>query len=76
MTRMWEVRAAPGRLEDLLAWVAEHAPAGASVFRGAEGPDWVVVIDPGGCDPGTAPGELAARPAHAWDFVPVHRPAG
>jgi hypothetical protein len=81
---MWEVRAADGRADELLAWVLSRTAAGSQVFRSApgaegEGPDGgeparVVVIDPTGtarqrlADP---PAELVARPAHAWDFDPV-----
>ncbi len=68
---MWEVRAADGRIEELLAWVLPRLAEVVQVYRGA---DRVVVIDP----TGTAgerlagvPAELIARPAHAWDFEPV-----
>jgi hypothetical protein len=70
-TRMWEVRAATGKLERLVTWTLAAAPAGAAVYRSAE--DRVVVIDPGGGDPGDPPGELVSRPPHAWDFIPVPR---
>jgi len=68
-TRMWEVVAAPGRLDDLVAWVLDHAPAAAQVYRSADAR--VVAIDPGGGAPPDPPPELVARPPHAWDFEPV-----
>ncbi|MEV4597073.1 hypothetical protein AB0K15_06680 [Amycolatopsis sp. NPDC049253] len=77
-TLMWEVRAAPGRQQDLLAWVeatavpeltaTEHF-AGADVYLG--GQDRVVVIarwtavPPRLPDP---PEELLARPVAQWPF--------
>lgn len=74
MTRMWEARAAPGRLDDLVAYVAAAAPPGASVYRSADpGEPWVVVIDPGGAGMGEVPADLVARPPHTWDFEPVDR---
>ena len=68
---MWEVRAAPDRLEQLLAWVLEHADAGADVYRSAD--DRVVVIDRSGAGLPDAPAELVDRPPHAWRFEPVAR---
>jgi len=70
-TRMWEVVAAPDRLDDLVAWTLAHAPSGAAVYRSAE--DRVVVIDRDGVGPPDPPPELVARPPHAWDFEPVPR---
>ena len=70
-TLMWEVRAAAGRCDELVAWVLAHAPAEAAVYRGRD--ERVVVIDPTGVGPGEAPPELLARPAHAWRFEPVPR---
>jgi len=70
---MWEVVAAPGRLSELLDWVLGAAAPGAAVYRSAD--DRVVVVDPGGGDPGAPPPGLAARDPHAWDFTPVPRPA-
>jgi hypothetical protein len=71
---MWEVRAAEGRLEQLLAWLLPRLPGTAQVYRSAAGEPRVVVIDPtGSAATGLAgvPVELIARPAHAWDFEPV-----
>ena len=71
---MWEVRAAEGRLADLVAWVLERVAPDVAVYRGVTGADRVVVIDPAGraartlADP---PAELVARPPHAWDFLPA-----
>jgi hypothetical protein len=73
---MWEVRAAPGRAAELLAWVAARVAPQARLYRSAAGEERVVVLDPTGtaaaelADP---PPELVARPAHAWDFLPVAR---
>jgi hypothetical protein len=71
---MWEVVAAPGRLPDLVSWVLAAAPPAAAVYRSAD--DRVVVVDPGGGDPGRPPTDLVARDPHAWDFEPVPRPGG
>ena len=79
---MWEVRAAAGRLAELLAWVLARVDASAQVYRSggyglAADPaadERVVVIDPTGQAAGPLaelPAELTARPAHAWDFEPV-----
>lgn len=70
-TRMWEAVAATGRLDELVAWVMQHAAEAAQVYRSAE--DRVVVIDPTGSGPPDAPSELLARPAHSWDFEVVPR---
>jgi hypothetical protein len=71
---MWEVRAVDGQLAALQAWVLARVDPAAQVFRSAAGEPRLVVIDP----TSTAvtllaelPGELAARPAHSWQFVPV-----
>jgi hypothetical protein len=68
---MWEAKAAPGRLDDLVTWAVQHAPSGAQIYRSAD--DRVVVIDPRGEGPPSPPADLLARPAHTWDFEPVHR---
>ncbi|MFI5607739.1 hypothetical protein [Amycolatopsis sp. NPDC051903] len=78
-TLMWEVRAAPGRQQDLLAWVEATAVpalaatpdlAAADVYLG--GQDRVVVIarwsattPPRLPDP---PEDLLARPVAQWPF--------
>lgn len=73
MTRMWEARAAAGRLDELVAHVLAWAPAAAKVYRAA-GPDpRVVVIDPTGTGLADVPAGLLARPPHSWDFEPVPR---
>jgi hypothetical protein len=73
---MWEVRAADGRLDELVAWVSGRIAPSASLFASADGEPRVVVIDP------TAevvqalaqvPRDLVARPAHSWNFRPVPR---
>ena len=71
MTTMWEARAADGRADDLLAWVLDHAPPDARVYRSTDAR--VVVIDESGAGLPEAPAELLARPAHAWRFTPVPR---
>jgi hypothetical protein len=70
---MWEVRAAPGREEELLTHVIATAAAEAQVFRSADAPPRVVVIDPTGRGVPDVPPELVARPAHEWRFEPVDR---
>jgi hypothetical protein len=72
-TLMWEVRAAPGRLDELVAFVDAHADPTAQVYR-ADGPDpRVVVIDPSGHGVDGVPAELLARPPHRWLFEAVAR---
>lgn len=72
-TLMWEARAAEGRLDDLLAHVLSRAVPEADVYTGE---DRVVVIDPTGSGMPDVPGELLARPAHAWVFHKVTRRTG
>jgi hypothetical protein len=71
MTLMWEVRAAPGRLDELIAHVRTHVTATAEVYRSDDADPRVVVIDPTGAGPGDVPPELIARPAHEWHFQRV-----
>ncbi|MBL7499859.1 hypothetical protein I6A84_28800 [Frankia sp. CNm7] len=85
-TVMWEVRAAPGRLVELVAWVRNTAVpdllgrAGClrvEVFDASD--ERVVVIARfAGLAPRlpAPPGDLLRRPAHAWPFrhVSTHRP--
>jgi len=77
---MWEVRARDGRLEDLLAWVREHAvnaldAAGCkdfAVYRSDQ--ERVVIIAHFDEDPvelAEPPEDLVARPVHQWPFVRV-----
>ena len=72
-TLMWEVRAAPGRLDELLDHVLTHAGPAAQVYRSESR---VVVIDPAGQGLPDPPAELLARPPHRWTFEQVTRPAG
>ena len=73
MTLMWEVRAADGRLDDLVAYVSAHADPSAQVLR-SDGADLrVVVIDPTERGLPDVPAELVARPPHEWRFEPVSR---
>lgn len=83
IVRMWEVRAEPGRLAELVTWVCdmalpevEHNPLHISseVFSSSE--DRVVVISRWRSGPVSLeqpPLRLAARPACSWDFTPVDR---
>ena len=72
-TVMWEVRAAQGNLDELVAFVEAHAHPSAQVYR-ADGPDpRVVVIDPTGSGVPDPPPGLAARPPHQWAFDEVPR---
>lgn len=73
MTLMWEVRAADGRLEDLVAYVSAHADPSAQLFRSDGADPRVVVIDPTGRGVPDVPAELVARPPHEWSFEPVAR---
>ncbi|WP_375480626.1 hypothetical protein [uncultured Jatrophihabitans sp.] len=70
-TLMWEVKAADGRLDELLALVLARADPAADVYRSGDGR--LVVIDPTGRGVEDIPAELLARPPHAWPFEPVPR---
>jgi hypothetical protein len=70
-TTMWEVQAADGQLEPLLAWVRSRVDPAAQVYRSTAGEARVVVIDPTGGAASTlaaTPTQLVTRPPHAWDF--------
>jgi hypothetical protein len=72
-TLMWEVRAAPGRHAELLAWVERlHAPAGggADVYTAADDRVVVILRAPGTTPPRLPdpPAELVSRPPHQWPF--------
>jgi hypothetical protein len=66
---MWEAKAVPERAAELVAWAAEHAPAGARVYRSADAR--VVVIDETGTGLPEPPAGLLARPPHVWPFERV-----
>ena len=68
---MWEVRAAAGRLDELLQYVLGHADPAAEVYRSSAGEPRVVVIDPTGRGIPDLPDGLAARAPHSWDFERV-----
>jgi hypothetical protein len=86
IARMWEARAAEGRVDDLVRAVVAYRVelalragyAGGEVYR-ADGPDPRVVLitrwtDQAALDRAPRPPDdpaLHARPPHAWDFVPV-----
>lgn len=82
IVRMWEVKAAPDRVADLITWVCETAlpvvepdprHAGSEVFSST---DRVVVISRWRGEPAPLPSPpevLVARPPHEWDFTPVDR---
>jgi len=70
---MWEVRAAAGRLDELLHYVLAHADPAAQVYRSSAGEPRVVVIDPTGRGIPDLPDDLAARAPHSWDFETVPR---
>ena len=71
MTVMLEMRAAHGRLDELIAFVRAHANGEAQLYRSADGPARVVVIDPSGHGIPYVPPELLARPPHQWTFEPI-----
>lgn len=71
MTVMLEMRAAPGRVDELIAFVRAHANAQAQLYRSADGPPRVVVIDPSGSGISDVPPELVARPPNRWTFEPI-----
>lgn len=71
MTVMQEMRAAAGRLDELIAFVQAHANAQAQLYRSADGPPRVVVIDPSGSGISDVPPELVTRPPNRWTFEPL-----
>lgn len=73
MTLMWEVRAADGRLEELLALVSARADPSARIFSSAGADPRVVVIDPSERGVPDVPADLMARPPHQWRFDEVIR---
>jgi hypothetical protein len=70
---MWEVRAADGRIEELVAFVRTAADPSAQIYRSAEPEARVVVVDPSGRGIAGLPPDLVARPPHVWPFEPVAR---
>jgi hypothetical protein len=70
MTVMWEVRAVPERMDELVQFVLAHTDPDAQVYRSA---DRVVVIDPSGHGVADVPAELVDRPPHSWGFEQVPR---
>ena len=78
-TLMWEVRAAPGALPELLAWVERQLPAvlgtgaGAELYTAADDRIVVILRSPAGAVRPTRlpepPAELLARPPHQWPFA-------
>jgi hypothetical protein len=82
--RMWEARAQPGRLDELIAWLRESAlPAieaqprhiASEVFSSAADERLVVISRWRGESESLdePPSDLVARAPHAWDFTPVDR---
>ena len=73
-TLMWEVRAAPGRLGDLLAWV-QRLPAppggGADVYTASDDRVVVILHTPGHRPTPLPepPADLLSRPPHQWPFA-------
>jgi hypothetical protein len=80
---MWEVRANPGLVPELLDWLCDTAlpaveqdpgHAGSEVFSSTD--HRVVVISRWRGTPVALPEpplRLVARPPHSWDFTPVDR---
>ncbi len=71
---MWEVRAVPGRREELLRWVEAAVTREADIYLGGE--DRIVVIARGAERLPDPPEELLARPVHQWPFRHYRRVAG
>ncbi|GAB2975678.1 hypothetical protein LWP59_31950 [Amycolatopsis acidiphila] len=65
-TLMWEVRATPGRREELLRWVEDTLDRDADIYLGGE--ERIVVIARGVEKLPEPPAELLARPVHQWPF--------
>jgi hypothetical protein len=70
---LWEARAAPGRIEELLAFVLARADPGAQVYRADDPDPRVVVIDDSGRGLPAPPAELVTRAPHEWAFTAVPR---
>jgi hypothetical protein len=80
---MWEVRAAPGRLAELIEWIGRDIVSslrdrpgcrGVEVYQ-AGADERAVVIAHFDAEPGTLPEppeELVHRPVHQWPFQLVH----
>jgi hypothetical protein len=64
---MWEVRAADGRLDDLIAFARLHADRTAEIYVATD-PDRLVLIDPSRRGLPEVPYGLVARPPHQWVF--------
>jgi hypothetical protein len=65
---MWEVRAAEGRLDELVAYVLARADPAAQVYRSPDPEPRIVVVDPSGRGIDEVPPELVARQPHQWHF--------
>jgi len=70
---MWEVRAAPGRLAELVEAVRQAADPSAQLYSSADPDERVVVIDPTLTGVTDIPADLIARPPHEWIFEVVDR---
>ncbi|MFC1411739.1 hypothetical protein ACEZCY_21000 [Streptacidiphilus sp. N1-12] len=73
-TLMWEVRSAPGRLAELLAWVQLLPPppgGSADVYTAADDRVVVILHTPGHRPPPlpAPPPDLLSRPPHQWPFT-------
>ena len=83
IARMWEVRAEPGRLAELVSWVCdtalpevEHSPLHITSEVFSSVPDRVVVVSKWRGNPQPMPDpplRLVARPPDSWDFAQVDR---
>lgn len=83
IVRMWEAKAEPSRLPELLTWVCdtalpeiEHSPLhlASEVFSSTD--DRVVVVSKWRSAPVSLPDpplRLVTRPPHSWDFTQVDR---
>lgn len=73
-TVMWEIRAAEGRLDELLDWALGRLDPTARVYRSNGGEARMVVIDGTGQAAGQLadpPAELIVRAGQSWEFSPV-----
>jgi len=83
IVRMWELRAHPEAMQELLSWVCDTAlpdleahplHVASEVFASTD--HRIVVISRWRSDPlapADPPAHLVARKPHAWDFAPVDR---
>jgi hypothetical protein len=69
---MWEVRAAEGRLDELVAYAIKNADPAAEIYA-ANDPARLVLIDPSGRGLPDVPAEFVGRTPNEWQFRKLAR---